>query len=134
MSYLRFPSLDHLRVLNISAANVQPNKVTQANDQLATARTRWGEALAKNTADQTTGNKQVGSAYNRINVQTRARTSDVLVNKVDATNAQSNEVIQANSQKAHSSTWSVDPALNNVWQRASNYQVGSAYNSININA
>ena len=128
------PSVDNLLVKKISATNMQENNVTQLNDQYARASAVWGQALAKNGSSQEVPNKQVGDAYNNIKLSSSAWKSNVEVSKIDATNLQSNTVGQSNLQKAISQTMGFDPAKNWSSQLASNLQIGSAYNNINIQA
>ena len=98
------PSVDNIRVANIGATNLQENKLAQVNDQGARARARWGSALAKNTAGQSSSSSQVGRATNNINIGTHARIPHVRVNKVDATNLQSNHEGQASKRRAPTRT------------------------------
>jgi hypothetical protein len=127
-------SMDNILVKLISANNIQTNDMTQVNDQLARARANWGQALASNTSSQSAPSSQIGTAYNNLNVYSNAWKSNITVQQIDALNMQGNTVLQANTQKAISQTLGWDPAKNLSSQYASNYQVGSAYNNINIYA
>ena len=130
--YIPRLSVDNLLVKKISATNMQENSVTQISDQFGSARARWGEALAKNGQKQDAPNKQVGDAFNNIKLKSSAWRSNVEVSQVDATNLQSNTVGQSSLQKAISQTLGIDPAKNWSAQSASDLQLGSAYNNINV--
>ena len=130
--YIPRLSVDNLLVKKISATNMQENTVTQISDQLSRASARWGEALAKNGQTQDAPNKQVGDAYNNIKLKSHAWRTNAEVSQIDATNLQSNTVGQSSLQKAISQTLGIDPAKNWSAQSASDLQLGSAYNNINV--
>ena len=88
--------------------------------------------MAKNGQKQDAPNKQVGDAFNNIKLKSSAWRSNVEVSQVDATNLQSNTVGQSSLQKAISQTLGIDPAKNWSAQSASDLQLGSAYNNINV--
>ena len=125
-------SIDNIDVRNITAKKIQANDVTQVSDQLARASATWGEALAKNRSAQSAPSTQVDVAYNRLNIDSNARLSNINVRDILADNLQSNAVLQSNTQKAISQTMGWDPAKNLSSQFASNSQDGTAYNWINI--
>jgi len=125
-------SVDNIDVRNITARKMQANDVTQVSDQLARASARWGEALAKNESAQAAPSTQVDLAYNKLNIDSNARLSNISVKNILADNLQSNTALQSNTQKAISQTLGYDPAKNLSSQFASNGQDGTAYNWINI--
>jgi hypothetical protein len=123
-------------VKDISAVNAQNNEAAQISDQdaLASASSRRGISTAANTLSQRATSNQDGTAFNRINVSDYSEYSNVNVDikDISAHNQQNNDATQVNTQKAISSTRGWDLATNGAWQTATNWQGGSAYNTINV--
>lgn len=126
------PTIDKISISKVSALNVQDNKLTQINDQLGRVTTMWGEPTINNRSTQNAGSKQLGTATNNLNVSSTAWKSLVDVKKIDATSAQTNDTVQASTQKGISVSGWYDPINNTSTQNAGNYQWGSATNNINI--
>ncbi|MDA1142502.1 MAG: hypothetical protein O3B01_28390 [Planctomycetota bacterium] len=123
----------NVKVRDINAVNVQDNAANQISDQLANAGSTGGTSTAANTLRQKATNAQDGAAYNKLYVSDYSKYSNVDIKDISALNQQGNAATQVNTQKAVSSTLGWDPATNGAWQTATNWQGGSAYNTINVN-
>ncbi|MDA0839494.1 MAG: hypothetical protein O3B01_26445 [Planctomycetota bacterium] len=135
MPWYSFPSptIDNIKIKNVWASNVVNNDVTQANQQKGKVGGWWSGGGVSNVVDQTAKNVQQGNdAFNKINVDTNAKKSNVSLNNIGASNFVNNTLVQANEQKGTvSGGWG--GVSNSAWQSSTNNQTNNdAFNKINI--